>query len=57
MQESSDSDNLKSTVITQEQLKSQEIIDLLNNYINIGEEYKSEWKKWKLEENGYPTFE
>ena len=38
---------------TEKEIKSQEFVNILNQ--NIGE--NTLWKKWKLGENGYPTFE
>ena len=34
-----------------------EFVNLLNNYINSEGVYPTEWKKWKLGEDGYPIFE
>ena len=33
----------------------QEVVDLLNNYKDESGSYPTEWKKWTLGENGYPT--
>ena len=41
---------------TKEEMKTQQFIDLLNNYLEDGE-YPNLWSKWKLGEDGYPTFE
>mgnify|MGYP001851555707 CR=1 FL=1 len=39
-------------------LDKNEFVNLLNSYTNEGEEgYPTGWKKWKLGEDGYPTFE
>ena len=43
--------------ITKDEINSQEFINVLNSYIDKGEPYKSNWKKWKIGENGYPIFE
>ena len=43
--------------IAKDELVSEEFINLLNDYIEAGESYKSNWKKWKLGEEGYPIFE
>lgn len=43
--------------IAKDELVSEEFINLLNDYIEVGESYKSNWKKWKLGEEGYPIFE
>ena len=34
-----------------------EFVQILNGYKDENNEYPSEWKKWKLGENNYPTFE
>ena len=34
-----------------------EFVQILNEYKDENNEYPSEWKKWKLGENNYPTFE
>ena len=46
-------------LIQNEDGTSNKLIELLNNYIenNSDEIETSTWKKWKLEENGYPVFE
>ena len=46
-------------LIQNENGTSNKLIELLNNYIenNSDEIETSTWKKWKLEENGYPVFE
>ena len=41
------------TGLTEQEIKSQDFVDTLN--ANIGE--NSDWSKWKLGEDGYPTFE
>ena len=41
------------TGLTEQEIKSQTFVDTLN--ANIGE--NSEWNKWKLGKDGYPTFE
>ena len=33
-----------------------EIVNLLNSYTDETGKYPSEWKKWKIGEDGYPTF-
>ena len=38
-------------------LNKNEFVNLLNSYKNEEGEYPTDWKKWKLGENGYPTFE
>ena len=39
-------------------LDKNEFVNLLNSYRNGEEkEYPSDWKKWKLGENGYPEFQ
>ncbi len=44
-------------LITKNELCSEEFINLLNDYIESGEDYKTKWKKWKLGEEGYPIIE
>ena len=39
------------------EMQSQNFIDLLNGYKDESGNYPSEWKRWKLGEDGYPTFE
>lgn len=39
------------------EMQKQEFVDLLNNYQDENGIYPSEWKKWKLGEDGYPTFD
>ena len=41
---------------TIEEMKTQQFVDLLNSYSESGT-YPNLWKKWKLGEDGYPTFE
>lgn len=48
--------------LAREEIKSQDIVDEFNTYIDNGTENEedvdpSEWKRWKLDENGYPVFE
>ena len=43
----------EATLKSQNEIKSQTFVDLLNQ--NIGE--NSDWKKWKLGEKGYPEIE
>ena len=38
-------------------IKSNEFVNILNSYKNEEGEYPTDWKKWKLGKNGYPTFE
>ena len=42
----------KATLKTETEIKSQIFVDLLNS--NIGT--NTDWKKWKLGSDGYPTF-
>ena len=35
----------------------EEVVNLLNSYTDETGKYPTEWKKWKIGENGYPTFE
>lgn len=52
-----------STSITEEYLKSQQLVDELNTYVEENKVYKIddntsvELSKWKIGENGYPVFE
>ena len=40
------------------QLDEKEFVNILNSYTNEGEQtYPTDWKKWKLGEEGYPVFE
>ena len=39
------------------EMQKQEFVDLLNSYQDENGKYPSEWKKWKLGEDGYPTFD
>ena len=34
-----------------------EFVNLLNSYKNEEGQYPTDWKKWKLGKDGYPTFE
>ena len=45
--------NGEATLKSQDEIKSQSFVDLLNQ--NIGE--NSDWKKWKLGEKGYPEID
>ena len=36
-------------------MEMQEVVNLLNNYKDESGSYPTEWKKWTLGENGYPT--
>lgn len=36
-------------------ISNEELVAFLNN--NISEENKNEWKKWKIGDEGYPTFD
>ena len=38
-------------------IKSNEFVNILNAYKNEEGEYPTDWKKWKLGEDEYPTFE
>ncbi len=38
-------------------IKSNEFVNILNSYRNEEGEYPSEWKNWKLGDEGYPVFE
>ena len=38
-------------------LNKNEFVNLLNSYKNEEGEYPTDWKKWKLGEDGYPIFE
>lgn len=38
-------------------LDKNEFVNLLNSYKNEEGQYPTDWKKWKLGEDGYPTFE
>ena len=42
----------EATLKTETEIKSQAFVDLLNS--NIGT--NTDWKKWKLGNDGYPTF-
>ncbi len=44
-------------IITKTDMKNQEFVNELNSYKDENNQYPTEWKKWKLGENGYPTFE
>ena len=41
---------------TTEEMKAKEFIDLLNSYKDESGAYPSDWNKWQLGEDGYPTF-
>ena len=43
-----------STAMTLEEMKTQNFVDLLNNYES---EHSINWKKWKLGEKGFPIFQ
>ena len=36
-------------------MEMQEVVNLLNNYKDDSGNYPTDWKKWTLGENGYPT--
>lgn len=36
---------------------AEEIVELLNSYIDDTEDYPTDWNKWKVGDDGYPTFE
>ena len=36
---------------------TQQFVDLLNSYTGSEEAYPTDWKTWKLGEEGYPVFE
>ena len=38
-------------------LDKNEFVNLLNSYTNEETQYPSDWRKWEIGENGYPTFE
>ena len=42
---------------SEDKIKSQEFVDELNRYIIENPSTTSNWKSWKLGEDGYPTFE
>ena len=42
---------------TIEKINTTEFVNILNNYKNSNGEYPTEWKKWKLGEEGYPVLE
>ena len=55
-----DDENIVDNAIqkTENNIKTQEFVDLLNSYRKEGEQtYPTDWKKWKLGEEGYPEFE
>ena len=55
-----DDENIVDNAIqkTENDIKTQEFVDLLNSYRKEGEQtYPTDWKKWKLGEEGYPEFE
>ena len=35
----------------------QEVVNMLNSYRDETGKYPEGWKRWKVGENGYPTFE
>ena len=41
---------------TLEEIKTQGFVDLLNGYKDDSGNYPTDWKKWALREDGYPTF-
>ena len=50
--------NFSTSEVITDETNIENIINSLNEYINNSEEIdKSSWKKWKLGENEYPTFE
>ena len=52
-----DSGTYTGNIITKTDMKNQEFVNELNSYKDENNQYPTEWKKWKLGENGYPTFE
>ena len=44
-------------ITTKADMKNEEFVNDLNSYRNEDNKYPSDWKRWKLGENGYPTFE
>ena len=55
-----DDENIVDNAIqkTENDIKTQEFVDLLNSYRKEGEQtYPTDWNKWKLGEEGYPAFE
>ena len=38
-------------------VNTEEFVSTLNNYKNLNGQYPSEWKKWKIGEDGHPIFE
>ncbi len=42
---------------TEKEIYTQQFVDLLNSYTGGEEAYPTDWKKWKLGEEGYPVFE
>ena len=51
------SETYTGNIITKTDMKNQEFVNELNSYKDENNQYPSEWKKWKIGENGYPTFE
>lgn len=41
---------------TLEEIKTQGFVDLLNSYKDDSGNYPTDWKKWALREDSYPTF-
>ena len=42
--------------LAKEDIYNQNFVNTLNNYIDSKQNYMSNWKKWKLGEQGYPVF-
>ena len=42
---------------TEKEIYTQQFVDLLNSYTGGEEAYPTDWKTWKLGEEGYPVFE
>ena len=42
---------------TEDEIRTQQFVDLLNSYTNGEGAYPTDWKKWKLGEERYPVFE
>ena len=51
------SETYTGNIITKTDMKNQEFVNELNSYKDENNQYPSDWKKWKLGEDGYPTFE
>ena len=51
------SETYTGNIITKTDMKNQEFVNELNSYKDENNQYPSDWKKWNLGEDGYPTFE